>query len=225
MKGSVLWESNAQRETWEGAVARCVRRGRDINVVFHCADLGEGQLTVTDVPGEHLATGRFRYYRQKEAAQVSVRGSLSYRPGILVFDGVWTDPIDGTGQWEFLLEVEGLEGRLSADVPSNAGDLRESAPLTHLVAKFTPEFVTEKHDFRVEPAHQGIYRVWETVVDSQGPSGYAWWDWAGWSEPRSTIEALLEQRTNCEQPNIHFGWVQFWQGLNKAGWRATRPQP
>ena len=226
MHGSVIWESKSQREVWEGHVTRCVRQGQDINVVFDCRDLGEGQITFTDTVGKQLVTSRFLYFGQKEAPQVSVCGALSSRLGLIVFEGTWTDPIDGLGTWQFYLEVEGIASLVASTVQDTPDSVANATALTQLVAKLAPSSFTEEYGFDIAPTRSGIYRVRECSQKSQDAFQYSSWNGTGWSSPQRTIEQVLEQRMTVptEKLGESFSKVRSWQGLTEAGWHSMVAQ-
>lgn len=225
MKGSVIWESKPQKEVWEGKITRCVCQGQGINVVFECPDLGEGQITFANVTGQQLAIGRFLYYGQHEATRVNVRGVLSGRPGIIVFEGAWTDPLDGTGEWQFFLEVDGIDSLVTNATPASL-DSVAVARLTRLATTLSPRLFTEPYDFDVNPARPGIYHVREVGQRHQDPFRYSWWDGFSWSATQSTIERVLKQHSSeCEtRSSVSSPWVASWYGLTEEGWNAMRAQ-
>jgi len=226
MQGSVIWESKAQGEVWEGKVTRCVVRGEDINVVFDCKELGEGQLTLTNMTGQQLVIGRFLYYGRHEATRVSVRGGLSGRLNVIVFEGAWTDPLDGTAEWQFFLEVEGVDGLATSVTPAILDSAAVNMTFTHLVSTLTPGLFTEHYDFDVNPSRPGIYRVREVGQRQQDPSWYSWWDGVNWSATKSTIEGVLKLHTTASeiQSSRSSPWVASWYGLTEEGWHAMREQ-
>ena len=211
MKSLVLWESPHLKEVWDGEVTKCVRRGHDINIVFNCTDLGEGQITLADDTGEQILGSRFLYYGRPEPTRVSVRGRLTRRADVLVFDGVWTDPIDGTGEWKFTIEIEDFEVQ----------DARETKPDT-----LPPQFLTPWYQVNVQPARAGLYQVRVTAegTDRADTELQANWDGEAWSivTPR-TLKPISGSGWDPEPlPQPGNDRVLFWRGLTEAGYLSMQ---
>lgn len=211
MKGTVTWKSEHLREEWEGEVEKCVKQGDNINLVFNCTDLGEGQITLTDTDDVQVVTSRFLYYGQQNATQVSVRGRFLHHSEAVVFEGVWTDPIDGTGNWVFLIDLDGDE------VPelrraSPADDEEMTSETSQLDALPAPEQVTDWFPVDIEPVRPGLYQV--RFVGRTEAFSYASWDGKEWciDKPRSGAPSRIRPRVNRDN-------MRSWRGLTEEGTR------
>lgn len=227
MKGWVLWESSHLEEVWEGNVTICVRRGHDINIVFDCTDLGEGQITLVDDTCEQIVNSRFLYYGRLEPTQVSVQGRLARRAGLLVFEGVWTDPIDGTGHWKFTIEIEDVEVQDSPRAkPAASDDDGGAAAKTRSIDAFPPDFFTPWHPVHVQPARPGMYQV--RVAGGEAERGtdmlYANWDVTGWNMVTPMTQGL-SRRSGWEPESLSLpdgDSIRSWRGLTEAGYLSMQ---
>ncbi|TQK01146.1 hypothetical protein [Herbaspirillum sp. SJZ107] len=212
MKGLVSWKSDHLREEWDGEVEICVKQGSNINLVFSCTDLGEGQITLADTDEVQVVTSRFLYYGQQVATQVGVRGRFSQHADALVFEGAWTDPIDGTGEWKFTIDLdtdampELRHAAASTDKDATSGEERSFNDM------LSPGQVTEWYPVDVEPARPGLYQV---LLERQaGTVEYANWNGAEWSlkAPTANASSSIHPRMNAGT-----GDIKSWRGLTEAG--------
>jgi hypothetical protein len=227
MKGWVLWDSRHLNEVWDGTVTKFVQRGHDINIVFNCTDLGEGQITLADDTCEQAISSRFLYYGRLEPTQVSVEGKLVRRAGILVFEGVWTDPIDGTGHWKFTIEIEDAAIEASPEVePAAKNDVGSDAEKSGSVDAFPPDLLTPWYPVHVTPARPGIYqvRVASEALNRATTMIYANWDDKGWSiltpmAPRPLLGSGWESAPLFLPDS---DWIRSWRGLTEAGYLSLQ---
>lgn len=211
MKGMVTWKSEHLREEWDGEVEICVKQGDKINLVFSCTDLGEGQITLTDTDDVQVVTSRFLYYGRQDATQASVRGRFLRHSEAVVFEGVWTDPIDGTAEWAFLIDLDGDEvpqlGRASP-----AYDKEMTSETSQLDALPVPNRVTDWFPMDIEPVRPGLYQV--RFVGRTEAFSYASWDGAEWciDKPTSGTPSRIRPRGNRDN-------MASWRGLTEEGTR------
>jgi hypothetical protein len=211
MKRMVTWKSKHSREEWDGEVEICVKQGDNINLVFSCTELGEGQITLTDTDDVQVVTSRFLYYGRQEATQVSVRGRFLRHSEAVVFEGVWTDPMDGTGEWAFMIDLDGDE------VPelrraSPADDEEMTFEPSQLDALPAPDPVTDWFPIDIEPVRRGLYQV---RYDGQAEAfSYASWDGAEWCIEKPTSGAGSGIRPRVNRANM-----TSWRGLTEEGAR------
>lgn len=221
MLGKVFWESGHAGEEWDGGVDVCVQLGNLINVVFNCTDLGEGQITLTNTTDEQVATSRFTYYGHQDATRVGVRGRFHRRPEVLVFEGIWTDPIDGTGEWKFTIEFDDVD-KLTLTDTSLAG----AEPASDALAEQAPctEGLTDWYPIDVEPARPGVYQVL-----FRGRSGwdadrieYLDWDGARWRPAPATTGP---QAAPGPAPGTETATMESWRGLTRVAYLRPTSAP
>ena len=211
MKGLVSWKSAHLREEWDGEVEICVKQGDNINLVFSCTGLGEGQITLTDTDDVQVVTSRFLYYGQKEATQVSVRGRFLRNSAAVVFEGVWTDPIDGTAEWTFMIDLDGDEVPELRRAPLADDEEMTSEP-SQPEALPAADRVTGWYPMGIEPVRHGLYQV---RCDEQGDAfSYARWNGTTWS-----IDIPTSGPGSGIRPRVNRDNMTSWRGLTEEGGR------